>query len=176
MKMMIKPNFSKWTQWKDRRSLDDMGYPGVYALAVSEKDISGKKFDWVKEIIYFGMTNSGGGLRARLKQFDNTIIGKEGHGGGERVRFEYRNYDKLTNNLFVSICPIKCNIKSNEPEDLLKMGEVAYLEYYCFAEYVRIFGQLPKFNDKKNAPKLKAKELKTANKGIQRLANKTGSR
>jgi hypothetical protein len=39
------------------------------------------------------------------------------------------------------------------------------LEYYCFAEYVRIFGQLPKFNDKKNAPKLKAKELKTANAG-----------
>ena len=60
-----------------------MGYPGVYALAVSEKDISDKKFDWVEEIIYFGMTNSGGGLRARLKQFDNTIIGKEGHGGGE---------------------------------------------------------------------------------------------
>ena len=125
MKMMIKPNFSKWTRWKNRPSLDDMGYPGVYALAVSEKDISDKKFDWVEEIIYFGMTNSGGGLRARLKQFDNTIIGKEGHGGGERVRFEYRNYDELVNNLFVSVCPVKCNIKSNKPDDLLKMGEVA---------------------------------------------------
>lgn len=174
--MMIKPNFSKWTRWKDRPSLDNITYPGVYALAVSEKDISGKGFDWIKQIVYFGMTNSGGGLRARLKQFDNTIVGKEGHGGGERVRFEYRNYDELANNLFVSVCPVKCNIKSNAPEDLLKMGEVAYLEYYCFAEYVKIFGQLPKFNDKKNAPKLKARELKSANNGIQGIANKTGAR
>jgi hypothetical protein len=55
------------------------------------------------------------------------------------------------------------------------MGEVAHLEYYCFAKYVKIFGQLPKFNDKKKAPKLKAKELKSAKKGIQRIANKTGS-
>lgn len=163
-------------RWEDRSSLNNLGYPGVYALAVSKKDISSKKFDWVKEIIYFGMTNSGGGLRARLKQFDNTIIGKEGHGGGERVRFEYRNYDKLVNNLFVSVCPIKCNIKSNDPEDLLKMGEVAFLEYYCFAKYVEFFGHLPKFNDKKNAPKLKAKDLRSANKGIQRMANKSGSR
>jgi len=52
-----------------------MAYPGVYALSVSMKDISGKEFDWLKEIIYFGMTNASHGLRARLKQFDNTIIG-----------------------------------------------------------------------------------------------------
>jgi len=175
MKMTIKPKFSKWTRWKDRPSLNNIGFPGVYALAVSEKDISGNEFDWVKEIIYFSMTNSGGGLRALLKQFDDTVVGKEGH-GGERVRFEYRNYNEFANNLFVSVCPVKCNVKSNDPEDFLKMGEVAYLEYYCFAEYVKIFGQLPKFNNKKKAPKLKAKELKSANKGIQRIANKTGSR
>lgn len=173
---MIKPNFSHWTRWKDRHSLQDMGYPGVYALAVSGTDISGTEFDWIKKIIYFGMTNSGGGLKARLTQFDNTIVGKEGHGGGERVRFKYRNYDQLANKLFVAVCPVKCSIKSNEPEDLLKMGDVAYLEYYCFAKYVQLFGHLPKFNDKKNAPKLKAKELKSANKGMQRIAKTTGSR
>jgi hypothetical protein len=108
------------------------------------------------------MTNSGGGLKARLTQFDNTIAGREGHGGGERVRYEYRDYNELTKKLFVSVCPIKCNVKSNQPKDLLKMGEIAYMEYYCFAKYVELFERLPKFNDKKNAPKLKGKELKTA--------------
>jgi hypothetical protein len=161
---MIKPNFSHWTRWADRHSLKDMVYPGVYALAVSDTDISGTEFDWIRKIIYFGMTNSGGGLNARLRQFDNTIMGKEGHGGGERVRFKYPNYDHLKKKLFVSVCSVKCNIKSNEPDDLLKMGEVAYLEYYCFAKYVAFFGHLPDFNDKKNAPKLKVKDLKSANK------------
>jgi hypothetical protein len=55
------------------------------------------------------------------------------------------------------------------------MGEVAYMEYYCFAEYVRLFGCLPEFNDKK-APKLKANELKKANKQFHRIAGKPGSR
>ena len=173
--MMIKLYFSKWARWRERHSLNDLGYPGVYALAVSRKDISGKEFDWLKEIIYFGMTNSGGGLKDRLQQFDNTIVGKEGHGGGERVRFEYRDYDQLADSLFVAVCPVKCDIKSNDPEDLLKMGEVVYSEYYCFARYARLFGQLPKFNDKKKAPKLKAKEFKKANKGIQRIVNNAGS-
>ena len=42
-------------------------------------------FDWIKEIIYIGMTNSKGGLKNRLQQFDNTIAGKTGHGGAQRV-------------------------------------------------------------------------------------------
>lgn len=162
-------------KWNDRNSLEGMSYPGVYALAVSETDISGTEFYWIEKIMYFGMTNSGGGLKARLIQFDNTIVGKEGHGGGERVRYEYRDYDKLAEKLFVSICPVKCIIKSNKPEDLQKMGEVAYLEYYCFAKYVRLFGGLPKFN-KKSATKLKAKELKLANKGMKLIDINADSR
>jgi hypothetical protein len=167
---MIKPNFSHWSRWKDRHSLQDIGYPGVYALAVSSTDLYDTEFDWNKEIMYFGMTNSGGGLKSRLSQFDNTIKGKEGHGGGERFRFEYRNYEQLVKKLFVSVYPVKCDINSNKHEDLIKMGEVAYLEYYCFAEYVQLYRHLPKFNDKKNAPKLKADELKSANQQIQRTA------
>ena len=33
------------------------------------------------------------------------------------------------------------------------MGEVAKLEYDCFAEYVEKFGNLPEFNDKSKSPK-----------------------
>ncbi len=157
---MINPNFSNWTRWNDRHSLQDLGYPGVYALAMSRKDISGMSFEWTKKIVYFGMTNSGGGLKARLMQFDNTIKGKEGHGGGERFRFKYRHYEQSTKELYVSVCPVKCNVNSNKSEDLIKMGKVAYWEYYCFAKYVQCFKHMPEFNDKKKAPKLKAKEMK----------------
>ena len=155
MKKIIVPKFSRWARWAERHSLQDIQYPGVYALAVSGMDLADSRFDWIREIVYFGMTNSGGGLKARLYQFDNTIAGKEGHGGGQRVRYKYRNYDRLTERLFLSLCPIKCDTRSNAPDDLLKMGEVAYVEYYCFAKYARLFGQLPEFNDKKSAPKLK---------------------
>lgn len=165
--MTIMPKFSHWIQWKDRRALRGLNYPGVYALAVSKADISGTKFNWNRTIKYFGVTTAGGGLKARLNQFDNTIKGKEGHGGGERFRYEYRNYDELTDQLFVSVCPVKCDINADmpKPKDLLKMGEAVYLEYYCFAKYARLFGTLPKFNNKKTR-KLKAKDLKQANRGV----------
>jgi len=152
----MKPKFSKWVSWSERDKLNGIKYPGVYALAVSEKDLSNTKYTLCEEIKYFGMTNSGGGLKSRLKQFDNTIIGKSGHGGAERFLYEYKNYDRLVKKLFVSVCPVKCDVKSNNPKDLLKMGEIACLEYYCFAEYIKRFKKLPKFNDKKKSPKLKS--------------------
>lgn len=101
------------------------------------------------------MTNSGGGLKLRLTQFDNTINGKRGHGGAERVRYKHREYSKLIKKSYVSVCPIECDVKSNSCKDLLKMGEVAKLEYICFAEYVKRFKKLPEFNNKKESPKLK---------------------
>lgn len=165
--MTIMPKFSRWIRWKNRHALGGLNYPGVYALAVSTDDISGTKFNWNKAIKYFGVTTAGNGLKARLRQFDNTIKGKEGHGGGERFRYKYRKYDELTEKLFVSVYPVKCNINTDEPKpkDLLKMGEAVYLEYYCFAKYVRLFGELPEFNNKKTR-KLKAKDLKQANRGV----------
>lgn len=128
-------------------------YPGVYALAYSTKNIAGKPFSWRKEIIYIGMTNAVSGLKGRLKQFDNTISGKTGHGGADRVRFKHRNYGKLVKNLYVAVVPFKCDATSNEPTDLKKMGEVARFEYLCFAHFVEKFGELPEFNNKKHSPK-----------------------
>ncbi|MGO9138767.1 MAG: hypothetical protein ACLQBC_14005 [Syntrophales bacterium] len=155
---MIKPTFSRWVKWGNRDDLDGIRNPGVYALAISKKNIANNKFEWIREIKYFGMTNSGGGLKARLNQFDNTIIGKEGHGGGERFRYKYRDYEKLIKKLYVSVFSIDCDIKSNKPDDLLRMGNVAYMEYYCFAKYVELFGKMPQFNNKKSI-KLKANQI-----------------
>ncbi len=150
---MMKPIFSKWISWAERDKLSGIKYPGVYALAVSENDLSNTKYKLIQEIKYFGMTNSGGGLKSRLKQFDNTIIGKSGHGGAERFLYEYKKHKDFAHKLFVSVCPVVCDVKSNNPKDLLLMGEIAWLEYYCFAQYAKKYKKLPKFNDKKLSPK-----------------------
>lgn len=146
-------SFSKWKKWDKREDFNGLDYPGVYALAISAKDLSGKPFSLIKQIVYFGMTNSGNGLRGRLKQFDNTIAGKIGHGGAERFMHKWSR-TTLKKRLYVSINFIKCDVRSNKPQDLLKMGDVARFEYTCFAAYTKKFREgLPEFNDKKRSPK-----------------------
>ncbi len=145
--------FANWATWEDRNSLEGMSYPGVYALAISVLDLSGKPFFWSPSIIYIGMTCARKGLKQRLKQFDNTIKGKEGHGGGQRVRFKHRDYDSLVDELYVSICKYNCDITSNKPFDLRMRGKVLRDEYECFALYAEKFGKVPEFNDMKRSPK-----------------------
>ncbi|HHT9138061.1 MAG TPA: hypothetical protein ACFYEK_12580 [Candidatus Wunengus sp. YC60] len=153
-------DFSKWKIWERREELDGLDYPGVYALAVSIKNITDRPFSLIKEIKYFGMTNQNkDGLRGRLNQFQNTIIGKIGHGGAERFLFKYKNYNALKKRLFVSVNFTECDVNSYKPEDLCRMGGVANFEYICFAEYAKKFGRLPEFNDKKLSSKAK-KEIK----------------
>ena len=67
---MDENDYSAWINWDNRNSLDGLEFPGVYCLAISDVGLSGQKFKWVKEITYVGMTNSQGGLKSRLKQFD----------------------------------------------------------------------------------------------------------
>jgi len=146
--------FSKWMRWRERDALGDtMKYPGIYAIELSDEDIASTLFAWRKEIIYVGMTNAKGGLKSRLQQFDNTINGREGHGGAARVRFKHRDYNALVSKLFVSVSHTECEVTSNKPSDLRLMGNVAQQEYECFAVFVEMFGRLPEFNDKKNSPK-----------------------
>jgi hypothetical protein len=152
---MISYKFSNWISWNKRNELSKLKYPGVYCLAVSTQDLSSMEFHWISEIKYIGMTNSQGGLKIRLKQFNNTIFSKKGHGGGDRFLYKHRNYSDLVKKLYVSILPFECNVRSNKPYDLRMMGEVAKYEYECFAKYVEKFGRLPEFNDKKRSPKYK---------------------
>ena len=163
-------NFSKWEKWHRRDKLDGLKYPGVYALAISSKNLTGTPFSLIKNIVYFGMTNSINGLQGRLRQFDITIkAGKDRlHGGAERFRFKYTNYEELTKELYVSVNFIDCNVKSNKPADLYKMGEIVCFEYICLAEYVKKFDHLPKFNDKKNH------QRSEHNKSINPTGNKPG--
>jgi hypothetical protein len=150
---MYEKKFSVWRPWQAREELGGLRYPGVYAIAYTPRDLSGRKFTWRKEIIYVGMTNAASGLKGRLKQFDNTIVGKTGHGGADRVRYKYRNYSNLVKRLYVAVAPFKCDTISSEPKDLRTMGEVAKFEYLCFAHFVERFGEVPEFNNKKESPK-----------------------
>jgi hypothetical protein len=145
--------FSRWIQWEGRHELDGLDYPGIYAIARSNDDLTGRAFTMREEIVYFGMTNSIGGLRSRLGQFERTISGGSGHGGAHRVRSRHPNYERLICKLYVAVSYTKCDVESTEPKDLLLMGDVARQEFECWALYVRKFGRLPRFNDKKRSPK-----------------------
>lgn len=150
---MYEAKFSQWIPWEQREELSNIQFPGVYAIRISQQDISGRKFSWHKEIAYIGMTNGVSGLKGRLKAFDNTIRGKRGHGGADRFRYKHQNYNTLIENLYVSVAHFKADVTSNLPEDLLVMGKVALFEYQCFAEYVNKHGDLPEFNNKKESKK-----------------------
>jgi hypothetical protein len=147
--------FSKWEKFDHRHDLKNTKYPGVYAIAVSNKNIAGTRFKWIEQIRYFGFTNSGGGLRGRLDQFNNTLRDKSGpgHGGAQRFRRKHRNGGKLAKKLYVAVCPFKCDVSSNKPKDLKVMGDVVRAEYLAFAKYVTHFRRLPQFNDKERSPK-----------------------
>ena len=146
--------FSKWKAWQSRHEIEGLHFPGVYALAISRTGLAGKDFAWPREIVYFGMTNAISGLKGRLKQFNNTLSGKFGHGGAERFRYDFPLANELFSQLYVAVCPFKCDVRSGSPTDLFVMGSVVKAEYECLAQFAELFGHLPKYNDKKNAPKL----------------------
>lgn len=150
---MTEHKFTEWMKWPERIRADGIQYPGIYICAISQVDLAGIKFKWSPEIIYIGMTNSLSGLKGRLKQFDNTIAGKTGHGGADRVRYKHQSYDKLIPSLYVSVAPFTCSVISGTPDDLRVMGNVAKFEYDCFAQFKELFGELPEFNNKKLSPK-----------------------
>lgn len=146
--MNIELYFNEWQKWENRTLTKCLSFPGIYILCLSDTDISSQKFQWSPNIIYIGMTNSKAGLKGRLKQFDNTIKGKTGHGGADRVRFKHQDYFELTDKLYISTRNFPCEVKRENPEDLLIMGEVCKHEYECFAEFMNLYGRWPEFNDK----------------------------
>ena len=150
---MYEDKFSNWLSWTERGDHVDISLPGVYALALTSTNLAGRSFSWRKDIIYIGMTNAVAGLKGRLKQLDNTMRGKGGHGGADRVRFKYRNYRAFCKQAYIAVAPFQCDPASNVPKDLRIMGNVTRFEYWCFAHFVEQFGELPEFNNKKEAPK-----------------------
>jgi hypothetical protein len=131
-----------------------MERPGIYAIAISNEDLSGSAFSIRREICYFGMTVSKGGLASRLNHFHGALFGADGpHGGAWRVKFDYPNAKHYKGRFFVSVAPFDCNPTRKSSSDLRQMGKVLAAEYICFAEYMDAFGHLPRYNDPDLRPK-----------------------
>jgi len=148
--------FSNWKRWLNRNQLGKvLKYPGIYVVRyTTHHGIEDTLFEWTEDIICVGMTNSIGGLKGRLSQFNDTMrTARVTHGGADRVRFKHQNYSDFASSAYVAVCHMVCDVESNKPEDLRKMGKVAEWEYLAMAAYVEKFGRLPEFNDKKATKK-----------------------
>lgn len=73
--------YSPWHSWEERLGSQNCEYPGVYMMAISRKDLTGKIPEY-KDVSYIGMTNSKAGLKSRWWQFHRSITGYGGHSGG----------------------------------------------------------------------------------------------
>jgi hypothetical protein len=141
--------FSDWYPWDDRKSIKNSKYPGIYMIAISDKDLSGEQPQY-EEVSYIGMTNSHKGLQGRWYQFYQSVRGKSGHSGGNTVYKELGHYDTWPETLFVCALPVICNPVSPVENDLIEMGKVAFLEYDAFAAFFKAIPDLkkPRFNKK----------------------------
>lgn len=142
--------FSKWYSWKNRLEYPLHNYPGLYLIAISEKNLNGKNSK-LEDADYIGKTVSKGGLKKRWYQFNQTIRGKEGHSGGKTILKSFgKTYEQWgnENQLFVAgfgLDSINLNQYTSE-SNLIIFGQIAYLEYYAFSKYFKFHGKLPKFH------------------------------
>ena len=141
--------FSKWYKWEDRKTFPENDYPGVYMLAITDEDLSGKT-PMFKDVSYIGMTNSYYGLYGRWGQFNRSINGGSGHSGGNTVYADLGNYKEWKKKRFVCGVMVKCDVQksSRTPEDLIKMGWVAYMEMEAISLFKKKMGCEPKYNKK----------------------------
>ena len=147
--MKPKLKFSRWIKWENRSKFTNRQWPGVYILAITNKNLENKKPNF-RDVVYIGMTNSHGGLISRWNQFDNSIHNKPGHSGGKTVFRDLGNYKNWKRKLFVCALPVKCNVFKDKrtPEDLIQMGWIAFLEYEALSKYKKLIGKEPKYNTK----------------------------
>jgi hypothetical protein len=131
------------TRWRwlhaDRWSDDErLRYPGVYLLAYGANELDGQKIK-IDDVYYVGMSNSAGGVRARLRQFKSALERGYGHSAGNHCyqQNKERPFSKLGKGkkfYFAALCAECSSLKSSaRPNDFRTMGDVACLEYYAIA-------------------------------------------
>ena len=165
---MIQGTFSKWVHYNNKsdlarkNELKQSGHyvPGVYAIAYSNNNLSGLEFDYIKDIVYFGVSVNKKGLQGRLYQLFCSINNKnKQHGGAERMRQELsKECIDWKNKIYISLLPcIYCSVNFISPEgnitqddciNLVYMGDIAKQEYMCLFEYSKRYNKLPRFCNK----------------------------
>lgn len=122
--------------WGKRFDIPERHYPGVYVIAISERDLTDVAVRWL-DVVYIGMTQSKGGLTQRWSQFQNSVRGRNGHSGGWAIFNHAGGDSELESKLFVAAMPVKCNPEDPSPSDLRRLGCIAYLEYEAFSKFAR---------------------------------------
>jgi hypothetical protein len=127
-------------------------YPGVYLLAFTSEKIAGASVK-PNQVLYAGMSNSAGGVRARLKQFIKGIEQNDFHSGAMRFYREHcgaRPFSQLKTRkrIYFATLTIECESDKFDarPDDLRLMGHVACLEYYAIARIAQKTGKKPALN------------------------------
>jgi hypothetical protein len=141
-------NFSPWYSWENRKRYPLSNLPGVYIIAICKKELEGK-IPSFSDVVYIGMTVRREGLIGRWGDLNRCICRGGGyHSGGERIFRDKGYYKNWHEKMYVSGIGIECNVKEPTPEDYIKMGWVAFLEYDGFAKFAAEVGGHPKYNKK----------------------------
>ena len=147
----MEQGFSPWRRWNDRNEpAEQMKCPGIYVIALSKSELTGKAFSFSKIIVYVGMTNAS--LKARLTAFDKTIR-REGrkHGGADRFLGTHHKFEEVEDQLFVSTKHWEWPTEDKTaPGCLRTKGIVAAAEYEMLARCVEELKVLPVFNRKES--------------------------
>jgi len=147
--METKFKFSNWMKWEDRVKFSDGRWPGVYMIAITNKNIEDTEYDF-RHVVYIGMTNSKDGLFSRWNQLHAAINKgyRKSHSGGNTIYDDLGNYKDWKKKLFVCAWPIKCNVvkSTRTPNDLIKMGKNVFREYEVLAAYKKKMKKEPKYN------------------------------
>jgi len=152
----FEPIESKWKRWDE--ILNESINPGIYVIALSDNKLSISNQSIIcNDVVYIGMTNSKFGLKQRLNQFNNVIIGKSGHGGADRFMFDHDV--NIVKNMYYKTLEFSLdNIDPGSKMYYLIHGEVAKFEYIMFAQYITFQGELPKYNKRTSPKKSKVKK------------------
>jgi hypothetical protein len=123
-------------------------------IARSKKNLSGKVFSCIQEIIYIGMTGCKKGLCGRLKQFEKTLDGSvTSHGGAHRVRKKYSKRKIPVSQFYVAVMPIGRPAVPSAKRSRKKIDRIYGQELRCLAEYIYQHEKIPEFNDWERSPK-----------------------
>jgi hypothetical protein len=164
MQTIIRQIFDqRWKPLNDENinKINNGNFPGVYLLAYSKEDLEDQILS-PTQIYYVGMSNSIGGVKSRLKQFqvslkDNVAIrGKTLHSAGNRFKYSdpFRSYKHadISNpfKFYVTIKTFPCTVKKDlrTSKDLQIMGEICRLEYFIIAFVKEQTGFEPQLNTK----------------------------
>ena len=141
-----------WRELSDLIGDKSLSSPGVYILAWSVSPLAGKK-PKPRDVLYVGMSNSAGGVRARLRQFLGGLEQNNRHSGAKRFFREYAHNVPISryrtkNRFFGTAIALKCDSNKLEakPTDFRIMGHVACLEYYVRAHILAETGKRPDLN------------------------------